>query len=127
MSSPDRRRLLPCLASLAVCAWVATGVAAARPNHLAGQTGPYLLEHAQSPLDWYPVGEEGPGRAKREDKPIFLSIRYAACHRCHVMARETFSDAGVARVLNDHFVSIKVDREERPDLDALYMSAVLAI
>jgi len=101
--------------------------AAARPNHLLGQSSPYLLQHVQNPVDWYPWGEQALRKAGKEDKPIFLSIGYSACHWCHVMEREAFSDTGVARFLNEHFVSIKVDREERPDLDALYMSAVLAM
>ncbi len=94
-------------------------------NHLAGETSPYLLQHAGNPVDWYPWGEEALACARREDKPIFLSIGYSACHWCHVMAHESFEDPATARILNRHFVSIKVDREERPDLDALYMRAVL--
>ncbi len=96
-----------------------------RANHLAGQSSPYLLQHADNPVDWYPWGEEALQRARREDRPIFLSIGYSACHWCHVMEREAFSDDGIAAILNEHFVSIKVDREERPDLDDLYMDAVL--
>src|SRR5690349_10767229 len=108
MKGPARRRRASRLSVLAVCAWVATGPGAARPNHLAGQSSPYLEEHAQNPVDWYPWGEEALAKARREDKPILLSIGYSACHWCHVMAREAFSDTGVARFLNDHFVSIKV-------------------
>jgi uncharacterized protein YyaL (SSP411 family) len=93
-------------------------------NHLEGQTSPYLLQHAHNPVDWYPWGEEALARARSEGKPIFLSIGYAACHWCHVMERESFEDAGIAKLLNDAFVSIKVDREERPDLDEIYMTAV---
>src|SRR5205809_194831 len=116
------------LAVCAVSAWAGSSpIAATRPNHLQGQTSPYLLQHVQNPVDWYPWGEQALRKAGKEDKPIFLSIGYSACHWCHVMEREAFSDASVARFLNEHFVSIKVDREERPDLDALYMSAVLAI
>jgi uncharacterized protein len=97
------------------------------PNHLANQTSPYLLQHANNPVDWYPWGEEALARAKREDKPIFLSIGYAACHWCHVMERESFEREAVAALLNQHFVSIKVDREERPDLDEIYMTATVAV
>ncbi|HEX6332112.1 MAG TPA: thioredoxin domain-containing protein [Actinomycetota bacterium] len=96
-------------------------------NRLAGETSPYLLQHADNPVDWYPWGEEALDRAHREDKPILLSIGYAACHWCHVMERESFEDPGTAALMNDHFVSIKVDREERPDLDAIYMDAVQAM
>jgi hypothetical protein len=101
--------------------------AGARPSHLLGQTSPYLLQHVDNPVDWYPWGEEAMRKAKTEDRPIFLSIGYSACHWCHVMEREAFSDAEIARILNERFVSIKVDREERPDLDAIYMNAVLAM
>lgn len=97
------------------------------PNRLAGETSPYLLQHAHNPVDWYPWGPEALARAKELDRPIFLSIGYAACHWCHVMERESFEDAATARLLNDQFVSIKVDREERPDLDAIYMGAVQAM
>ena len=87
------------------------------PNHLAGELSPYLLQHAGNPVDWRPWGAEALELAKREGKPIFLSIGYASCHWCHVMAHESFEDPEIARLLNEHFVSIKVDREERPDLD----------
>ncbi len=97
------------------------------PNHLAKETSLYLLQHVDNPVDWYPWGEEALQKAKSEDKPIFLSIGYSACHWCHVMAHETFEDEEVAAVLNENFVSIKVDREERPDLDRIYMSAVQAM
>ena len=97
------------------------------PNHLAGESSPYLLQHVDNPVDWYPWGREALERAEREDKPIFLSIGYSACHWCHVMERESFTDAATADLLNRHFVSIKVDREERPDLDAIYMDAVSAL
>jgi uncharacterized protein YyaL (SSP411 family) len=93
-------------------------------NRLAGETSPYLLQHAHNPVDWYPWGEEALARSKREDKPILLSIGYSACHWCHVMERESFEDEGIARQMNEQFVNIKVDREERPDLDQIYMSAV---
>ena len=93
-------------------------------NHLAGSTSPYLLQHASNPVDWYPWGEEAFARAKREDKPIFLSIGYSACHWCHVMERESFENEEIAALLNRNFVAIKVDREERPDVDAVYMKFV---
>ena len=96
-------------------------------NRLASATSPYLLQHAHNPVDWYPWGEEALERARRDDKPILLSIGYAACHWCHVMERESFEDARTAALMNEHFVSIKVDREERPDVDAIYMDAVQAM
>ncbi len=96
-------------------------------NKLIGETSPYLLQHAHNPVDWYPWGQEALDKAKNEDKPIFLSIGYAACHWCHVMEHESFENPEVAEVLNRHFVSIKVDREERPDLDDIYMTAVVAL
>ena len=95
-------------------------------NHLRGQTSPYLLQHADNPVDWYPWGREALQKAKIEDKPIFLRIGYSTCHWCHVMARESFEDLEIARLLNESFVSIKVDREERPDIDSLYMAACQA-
>ncbi len=94
------------------------------PNRLAGETSPYLLQHAHNPVDWYPWGSEALAAAHSLDRPIFLSIGYAACHWCHVMERESFEHEPTARYLNDHFVAIKVDREERPDLDQVYMAAV---
>ena len=97
------------------------------PNHLAGETSPYLLQHSHNPVDWYPWGPEALARARAEDKPIFLSIGYAACHWCHVMAHESFEDAEIAARLNEWFVCIKVDREERPDLDGIYMQAVVSL
>jgi len=96
-------------------------------NHLAQETSPYLLQHADNPVDWYPWGEEALQKARREDKPILLSIGYSACHWCHVMAHESFQDERIAEMLNTHMVSIKVDREERPDLDQIYMAAVQAM
>ena len=96
-------------------------------NRLAGETSPYLLQHAHNPVDWYPWGPEALGRAKAEDRPIFLSVGYSACHWCHVMERESFENEEVARLLNDKFISIKVDREERPDIDHLYMNALQAM
>jgi hypothetical protein len=97
------------------------------PNRLAKETSPYLRQHAHNPVDWYPWGPEAFEKARKEDRPIFLSIGYSSCHWCHVMERESFEDEGVAKLLNDHFVSIKVDREERPDLDELYLTAVQLI
>jgi len=96
-------------------------------NRLIHETSPYLLQHAHNPVDWYAWGEEALARARAEDKPIFLSIGYSACHWCHVMAHESFEDAETAALMNDLFVNIKVDREERPDLDAIYMDAVQAM
>jgi uncharacterized protein YyaL (SSP411 family) len=97
------------------------------PNRLADETSPYLLQHANNPVDWYPWGPEALARARDENKPILLSIGYAACHWCHVMEHESFEDAATAALMNERFVSIKVDREERPDLDAIYMQAVQAM
>jgi hypothetical protein len=96
-------------------------------NRLIHNKSPYLLQHAQNPVDWFPWGEEAFAKAKGEDKPIFLSIGYATCHWCHVMAHESFEDEGVARLLNQFFVSIKVDREERPDIDHIYMTVCQAL
>jgi uncharacterized protein YyaL (SSP411 family) len=96
-------------------------------NRLAGETSPYLLQHAGNPVDWYPWGDEALARARAENRPILLSIGYAACHWCHVMERESFEDPATAHVMNEHFVCVKVDREERPDLDGVYMDAVVAL
>ncbi len=96
-------------------------------NRLAQETSPYLLQHKDNPVDWYPWGEEALERAKEEDKPILLSVGYSACHWCHVMERESFEDEATAEIMNEHFVNIKVDREERPDIDSIYMSAVQAM
>ncbi len=97
------------------------------PNRLAAETSPYLLQHAHNPVDWYPWGDEALALASEHDRPILLSIGYSACHWCHVMERESFEDAATAEVMNRSFVNIKVDREERPDIDSIYMSAVQAI
>jgi len=97
------------------------------PNQLAHETSPYLLQHAHNPVDWFPWGEAALARSRSEGKPILLSIGYAACHWCHVMERESFEDEAIAALMNEHFVSIKVDREERPDLDAIYMQATQAM
>jgi uncharacterized protein len=96
-------------------------------NRLANETSPYLLQHAANPVDWHPWGEEAFARARVEDKPILLSVGYAACHWCHVMEHESFEDVETARLMNELFVSVKVDREERPDVDALYMDAVVSL
>ena len=97
------------------------------PNRLANETSPYLLQHADNPVDWYPWGDEAIAKARAEDKPILLSVGYSSCHWCHVMAHESFEDAATAAVMNEHFVNIKVDREERPDVDSVYMSALQSL
>ena len=97
------------------------------PNRLIHATSPYLLQHAHQPVDWWEWGPEALARAQEEQKPIFLSIGYAACHWCHVMAHESFEDPAIAAILNEHFIAIKVDREERPDIDAIYMDALMAM
>ena len=96
-------------------------------DHLINETSPYLTQHAHNPVDWYPWGKEALKKAKAEDKPIFLSIGYAACHWCHVMAHESFEDEKTATCMNEHFINIKVDREERPDIDGIYMQTVVAM
>ncbi len=97
------------------------------PNQLANENSPYLLQHANNPVDWFPWGEEALSRARTENKPIFLSIGYAACHWCHVMEHESFEDPAIAELMNRHFVNIKVDREQRPDLDSIYMAATVSM
>ena len=96
-------------------------------NRLANETSPYLLQHKDNPVDWYPWGEEALKRARDEDKPVLLSVGYSACHWCHVMERESFEDDETARLMNERFVNVKVDREERPDIDSIYMAAVQAL
>ena len=96
-------------------------------NRLIDEKSPYLLQHADNPVDWYPWGKDAFGKALREDKPILLSIGYSTCHWCHVTAHESFEDEEIAALMNAHFVAIKVDREERPDLDHIYMGAVTAM
>ncbi|HEX8582541.1 MAG TPA: thioredoxin domain-containing protein, partial [Acidimicrobiales bacterium] len=96
-------------------------------NRLASETSPYLRQHAGNPVDWWPWGEEAFAEARRRDVPVLLSVGYSACHWCHVMAHESFEDADVAAVMNELFVNVKVDREERPDVDAVYMDAVQAM
>ncbi|MDP9381740.1 MAG: thioredoxin domain-containing protein [Chloroflexota bacterium] len=97
------------------------------PNRLANETSPYLLQHQDNPVDWYPWGDEALQKARAEDKPVLLSIGYSACHWCHVMEHESFENPDIARIMNENFVNIKVDREERPDLDSIYMDAVQAM
>ena len=97
------------------------------PNRLSEETSPYLLQHAENPVDWYAWGEEALSRALEENRPILLSIGYSACHWCHVMERESFEDETVAALMKELFISIKVDREERPDIDQIYMKAVQAM
>ena len=96
-------------------------------NRLINEISPYLHQHAHNPVDWHPWGQEALGKAKTENKPIFLSIGYSACHWCHRMREETFEDAETAAFMNEHFINIKVDREERPDIDAIYMQATVAM
>src|SRR5215468_3844257 len=98
-----------------------------RVNRLAQETSPYLLQHAENPVDWYPWGDEALSRAREDDRPILLSVGYAACHWCHVMEHESFEDDATAALMNEHFVCIKVDREERPDVDSIYMDAVVSL
>lgn len=95
-------------------------------NRLAQSTSPYLLQHADNPVDWHPWGPEAFEEARRRDVPVLLSVGYSACHWCHVMAHESFEDEATAAVMNAGFVNVKVDREERPDVDAVYMEAVQA-
>src|SRR6202142_3338653 len=97
-----------------------------KPNRLIHEKSPYLLQHAYNPVDWFPWGEEAFAKARKENKPIFLSIGYSTCHWCHVMERESFENEEIAAVMNEYFVCIKVDREERPDIDKVYMTAVQA-
>src|ERR1700720_2418785 len=96
-------------------------------NRLAGETSPYLLQYAHNPVDWYPWGEEAFAKARNEDRPIFLSIGYSTCHWCHIQNEESFENEEIATLLNEKFVAIKVDREERPDLDDVYMKAVTTL
>src|ERR1700688_2764128 len=107
--------------------WMASAPDALHQNRLAAETSPYLRQHAENPVDWYPWGDEAFERARAEDRPVLLSVGYSACHWCHVMAHESFEDQSTAEELNARFVSVKVDREERPDVDAVYMEAVQAM
>ena len=97
------------------------------PNRLAAESSPYLRQHADNPVDWWPWGEAAFAEARRLDKPLFVSIGYAACHWCHVMAHESFEDAGTAKLMNELFVNVKVDREERPDVDTIFMNAIMVM
>ena len=96
-------------------------------NRLINEKSPYLLQHAHNPVDWYPWGEEAFEVAKKTQKPILLSVGYSTCHWCHVMERESFEDKEIAKIMNEHFVCVKLDREERPDVDKIYMTAVQAL
>src|SRR6185436_12729053 len=101
--------------------------AAKKPNHLIREKSPYLQQHAYNPVDWYPWGSEAFEKARKENKPLLISIGYSTCHWCHVMEHESFEDAATAELMNRNFVSVKVDREERPDVDKIYMTAVTAM
>ena len=105
----------------------ARDLAAAPMNRLADETSPYLRQHADNPVDWYPWGDDAFAAARAEGKPILLSVGYSSCHWCHVMAHESFEDPETAAVMNRLFVNVKVDREQRPDVDAIYMQAVQAM
>ena len=121
-----RRRIYLLLLCLLLAGPVGTGCDT-RPdppqNRLAGEISPYLRSHAHNPVDWYPWGAEAIDRARREAKPIFLSVGYSTCYWCHVMEREVFSNPDIAALMNAHFINVKVDREERPDIDKIYMTA----
>ena len=104
-----------------------SGATTSKGNRLARESGPYLLLHAHNPVDWYPWGEEAFARARAENKPLLLSVGYSACHWCHVMEHESFENSEIASVMNRHFVNVKVDREERPDVDQIYMQAVQSL
>ncbi len=124
------RRLLFLLRLAIIAALLESGVAGAAEekytNRLINEKSPYLLQHAHNPVDWYPWGEEAFAKARKENKPIFLSVGYSTCHWCHVMEHESFENPEIAQMMNDNFVSIKVDREERPDVDQVYMTFVQA-
>jgi uncharacterized protein len=121
-----RGLLVAGLAAMVSCVVMADDTTTRKPNRLIHEKSPYLLQHAYNPVDWYPWGEEAFARARKENKPIFLSIGYSTCHWCHVMERESFENEDIAAVMNQYFVCIKVDREERPDIDKIYMTAVQA-
>src|SRR5205823_12438456 len=122
------RPLVLALGSFAFASVAAAAEPAGRPtNRLARESSPYLLQHAHNPVDWYPWGPEAFARAKKENKLVFLSIGYSSCHWCHVMEKESFAREDVAKILNEHFVCIKVDREERPEIDHIYMEAMHAL
>src|SRR6266545_4692314 len=118
--------LLASLALFACIAITADGAGEKYTNRLIQEKSPYLLQHAHNPVDWYPWGKEALDKAKKENKPIFLSVGYSTCHWCHVMERESFENPEIAKLMNDNFVNIKVDREERPDIDQVYMTFVQA-
>jgi uncharacterized protein YyaL (SSP411 family) len=109
-------------AAMVVC-YSCTSVSKKKANHLSNASSPYLREHADNPVEWYEWGDEAMAKAKKENKPLLISIGYASCHWCHVMEKESFMDTAVARIMNENFVNIKVDREERPDIDNIYMNA----
>src|SRR5581483_4460252 len=116
---------LRCASFMEVALAAETNSAApAHTNRLADESSPYLLQHAHNPVDWYPWGREAFERARKENKPIFLSVGYSTCYWCHVMERQSFENESIAALMNQKFVNIKVDREERPDVDQLYMTAV---
>src|ERR1700722_11400771 len=112
---------VPGLAAVVSCAVMADDITTHKPNRLIHEKSPYLLQHAYNPVDWYPWGEEAFAKARTENKLIFLSVGYSTCHWWHVMEHESFENPAIAQILNKHFVSIKVDREERPDVDRVYM------
>ena len=144
MKSPSRIVIALALSGLAAAIAVALAQKSASPpaqtgtpaagrldgrsftNRLINEKSPYLQQHAHNPVDWYPWGEEAFAKARKENKPIFLSVGYSTCHWCHVMEHESFENPQIARILNDNFVCIKVDREERPDVDRVYMTFVQA-
>src|SRR6266481_9192935 len=117
----QRGFLVAGLAAVLSCVVMAGEPTTRKPNRLVHETSPYLLQHAYNPVDWYPWGEEAFAKARTENKLIFLSVGYSTCHWCHVMEHESFENPAIAQILNEHFVSIKVDREERPDVDRVYM------
>src|SRR5437764_10196373 len=122
------RPLVLALGSFAFASVAAAAEPAGRPaNRLAHENSPYLLQHAHNPVDWYPWGPEAFARAKKENKLVFLSIGYSSCYWCHVMERQSFANEAVAKLMNQWFVCIKVDREERPDVDQIYMTALTAM
>ena len=125
-SARHRLFLVAGLAAVVSCVVMAGDTTLRKPNRLVHEKSPYLLQHAYNPVDWYPWGEEAFAKARKENKPIFLSIGYSTCHWCHVMERESFENEAIAAVMNQYFVCIKVDREERPDIDKVYMTAVQA-
>src|SRR5689334_9519098 len=120
--APPRRYWFIYYALFALSSSMSTS--AAKPNHLISEKSPYLQQHAHNPVDWYPWGPAAFEKAKREDKPILVSIGYSTCHWCHVMERESYENPQLAALMNQYLVNIKVDREERPDVDKIYMTAV---